>query len=139
MRYLIIALLMTGCINMTPRQEALLHTPEPPVFATAQELRELLPAFAEIPDGTYQLIPRGTMPAAEWQNVFVSDIMMPKDWDCKDFSWWADSMMPVDAAFGTAWNDNHMVNWFVDEKGTVVLFEPQDYNFIRLPITGMKI
>ena len=131
---------MTGCINLTPRQEALLHSsPGPPVDISAREIRELLPAFAEIPDGDYVLVSRGTMPNEVWCNSFASDMFQPKDWDCKDYSYWADSMKPANAAFGIAWNKDHMVNWFIDEDKTVILFEPQECQFVRLSIIGMKI
>jgi len=139
MRYLIIAFLLTGCIHATPRQEAMFYSPEPPMIVTATELRALLPDFAEIPNGSYTLVPRGIMPKAEWQNPFVSDIMMPKHWDCKDFSAWADEKMGEAAAFGTVWDDGHMVNWFVDLDGIVVLFDAQLGQFVTMKPGGMTI
>lgn len=132
------AVLLSGCIQLTPKQESLFYAPGPDQYITAAEIRELLPDFAVVADGDYKLTPRGLMPSAAWCNPYASDIFQPMDWDCRDYAQWADEQLPG-YAFGKAWNRDHMVNIFIDESREVVLFDAQNCQFVRQSISEIDI
>lgn len=137
---ILLVLSLSGCgfIHMTPAQERLFSKEQPAKYINAEELRELLPRYAVVEDGTYQLTPRGMMPTDVWCNPYVSDIVHPKDWNCQDYSRAAAEQMEG-YVFGLAWNDDHMVNVFVDTDFNILLYDYQVCQFVRMPVNGIAI
>ena len=67
-------------------------------------------------------------------------MMNPYNWDCQDYSY--DVLESFDDlgdsyAVGVAWSSDHMVFLFVDTEETIILYEPQDCQFIRMEIEGI--
>ena len=135
---ILFVLALSGCsyIHMTPVQERLFSKEQAAKYITAQELREILPRFAVVEDGTYQLTPRGAMPEAAWCFPKSSPVLRPKDWICQDYSKDAANQMRG-YAFGLAWNDDHMVNVFVDTAKEIILFDYQICQFVRMKVNNI--
>lgn len=121
------AVLLSGCIQLTPKQESLFYAPGPDQYITAAEIRELLPDFAIVADGQYQLVPRGKMPTALWCNPYASDLMSPMGWDCVKYTEWAVAEMKGYACgeLVREGNPRHMQMICIDIKNKSLIFEPQ--------------
>ena len=148
---IILALLMASCtFNYTPVQEELLlslnGTPEVE-WISSEELETLLPGFAFVHPGVYKLVPRGLVAKnheAPWCAPGAWEMHKPYEYDCQDYSYDVLESFDTDSyAVGVAWYDNeakddgHMVFIFVDTNKEIILYEPQDCQFIRMPINGI--
>jgi len=140
MRYLLIILVLflSGCIHLTPKQEAVklaIIGKSDVTWISSEEIKEMLPKAA-IKPGIYKLTPRGIMPRAEWCNPFLSsNIFEPKGWDCKDYTYWA-----LDSLNGYACgsiirqgNPKHMQVICIDEDWKIIIYEPQTCQWDFVP------
>jgi len=148
-----LAIILAGCVNLTPKQEAIIYNltePQEVSYISSEEIEKLLPEFAEVEPGVYKTVPRGlvkNMHDAPWCFPGAASVLSPKDWTCMDYSMsLRDTMQNEGYAFGIAWNQEetrlfsgHMVNLFIDEDWKIILYDPQDCEFKRLPITGVKL
>ena len=152
---LTLLLILGGCsFNYTPVQEELMMAMNPPVedvWISSEELIEILPAFSFVHPGVYKLVPRGLVSKlheAPWCAPGAWEMHKPYQYDCQDYSY--DVLEAFDElgdsyAVGVAWYDNddktdgHMVFVFIDTEQTVILYEPQDCQFIRMPVNGLCI
>lgn len=145
-RYLILLLLLTGCIHMTPVQSELWMgaTGEPEeVWISSEELIEILPSFASVEPGVYKLTPNGMVSKlhdAPWCMAGSSRLFKPMGWDCKDYS--HDVLRAFEDDFyavGVAWSDDHMVFAFINMDMEVGIYEPETCQFNLIEARGLCI